>query len=486
MEHTRLGDTGLRISRLALGCMSYGDPATEGAHRWALADDDAAPFFRQALDLGINFWDTANGYNAGTSEEAVGRALGPSPAGTTSWWRRRCTSRFMRAPAGPGCPARRSSSRSTPPWPGPAPTTSTCTRSTASTPPPRSPRPWARPCTTSFKRGKARYLGASSMYAWPVRQAAARRRPGRLDPVRVHAEPVQPAAPPGRARADGHVRRHRRRPGALLPPRQRPPGPPLGRAVHPVQRRPRSRRAFDSPLDEPVVNAVQEARSAPAASPWPRSRSPACCATRPSAPRSSARPDPTSPARSHRRARAQTDRRRGRHARRALQQPRAVLVLIGPTTRSAINPQGASPVVDNIEDFRALDPFFRIIEEGLRDYVDGDHFFDLLAEDVVFDFVITVPGYPRNVAAAMLSLTLGPRRHVLPRPLLRPRHYWSNFLAVLEDLRGQGRRDRVPVQQQVHLRGSHQGPQGRRVALRPRSAPRLRRPRGTPLRARRR
>jgi ketosteroid isomerase-like protein len=44
-----------------------------------------------------------------------------------------------------------------------------------------------------------------------------------------------------------------------------------------------------------------------------------------------------------------------------------------------------------------LDPFFRIIEEGLREYVDGDHFFDLLAEDVVFDFVITVPDYPRHV-----------------------------------------------------------------------------------------
>jgi len=49
------------------------------------------------------------------------------------------------------------------------------------------------------------------------------------------------------------------------------------------------------------------------------------------------------------------------------------------------------------EDFRALDPFFRIIEGGLRGYTDDEHFFDLLAEDVVFDFVITVPGYPRHV-----------------------------------------------------------------------------------------
>jgi ketosteroid isomerase-like protein len=54
-------------------------------------------------------------------------------------------------------------------------------------------------------------------------------------------------------------------------------------------------------------------------------------------------------------------------------------------------------MIRNIEDFRALDPFFRIIEKGLQGLVDGDHFFDLLADDVVFDFVITVPDYPRHV-----------------------------------------------------------------------------------------
>src|ERR1700750_3390895 len=75
MEYTRLGDTGLRISRLAPGCMRYGDPTTGGAPRWALADDDAQPFFRQAVELGITFWDTANVYQAGTSEEVVGRAI---------------------------------------------------------------------------------------------------------------------------------------------------------------------------------------------------------------------------------------------------------------------------------------------------------------------------------------------------------------------------------------------------------------------------
>jgi len=53
--------------------------------------------------------------------------------------------------------------------------------------------------------------------------------------------------------------------------------------------------------------------------------------------------------------------------------------------------------VDNIEDFQALEPFFRVIESGLAGLVDGGHFFDLLADDVVFEFIITVPGYPRQI-----------------------------------------------------------------------------------------
>jgi len=55
-------------------------------------------------------------------------------------------------------------------------------------------------------------------------------------------------------------------------------------------------------------------------------------------------------------------------------------------------------VIENIEDFRALDPFFRVIEQGLAGFVDGEHFFDMLDDDVVFDFIITVPDYPRHVA----------------------------------------------------------------------------------------
>jgi 1-deoxyxylulose-5-phosphate synthase len=75
MENVRLGKTGLRVSRIALGCMSYGDPTAPGAHTWALDDDDAQPFFRQAVEAGVTFWDTANVYQLGTSEEVVGRAI---------------------------------------------------------------------------------------------------------------------------------------------------------------------------------------------------------------------------------------------------------------------------------------------------------------------------------------------------------------------------------------------------------------------------
>jgi aryl-alcohol dehydrogenase-like predicted oxidoreductase len=55
MEFVRLGSTGLKISRLALGCMSYGDPTTPNAHGWSLREEDAQPYFRQAVELGITF-----------------------------------------------------------------------------------------------------------------------------------------------------------------------------------------------------------------------------------------------------------------------------------------------------------------------------------------------------------------------------------------------------------------------------------------------
>jgi 1-deoxyxylulose-5-phosphate synthase len=74
MEKRRLGNSGLQVSRIALGCMSFGD-TSRGFSEWSMGDDEAQPFFQQAVDLGINFWDTANVYGIGSSEEIVGRAL---------------------------------------------------------------------------------------------------------------------------------------------------------------------------------------------------------------------------------------------------------------------------------------------------------------------------------------------------------------------------------------------------------------------------
>jgi aryl-alcohol dehydrogenase-like predicted oxidoreductase len=74
MQYTKLGRTGLDVSRLVLGCMSYGDPR-RGNHPWTLDEAASRPFIRRALDLGINCFDTANVYSDGTSEEIVGRAL---------------------------------------------------------------------------------------------------------------------------------------------------------------------------------------------------------------------------------------------------------------------------------------------------------------------------------------------------------------------------------------------------------------------------
>jgi 1-deoxyxylulose-5-phosphate synthase len=74
MEYTRLGRSGLKVSRIALGCMSFGN-ASRGSIEWTLDEASAEPIFRQALDQGITFWDTANVYGYGTSEEIVGRAI---------------------------------------------------------------------------------------------------------------------------------------------------------------------------------------------------------------------------------------------------------------------------------------------------------------------------------------------------------------------------------------------------------------------------
>jgi 1-deoxyxylulose-5-phosphate synthase len=74
MDYVKLGSTGLDVSRLCLGCMTFGVP-DRGAHEWTLDEEQSRPILRQAVEAGINFFDTANSYSDGTSEEIVGRAL---------------------------------------------------------------------------------------------------------------------------------------------------------------------------------------------------------------------------------------------------------------------------------------------------------------------------------------------------------------------------------------------------------------------------
>jgi len=74
MEYVKLGSTGLEVSRLCLGCMSFGESA-RGQDTWTLGEEEARPYIQRALEFGVNFFDTANVYSHGSSEEIVGRAL---------------------------------------------------------------------------------------------------------------------------------------------------------------------------------------------------------------------------------------------------------------------------------------------------------------------------------------------------------------------------------------------------------------------------
>ena len=76
MQYVKLGSTGVDVSRICLGCMSFGKPGKEnGVFPWAKDYEDAKPIFKRAVDLGINYFDTANVYQLGTSEEITGRLI---------------------------------------------------------------------------------------------------------------------------------------------------------------------------------------------------------------------------------------------------------------------------------------------------------------------------------------------------------------------------------------------------------------------------
>jgi len=256
MDLTRLGASGLKLSRLALGCMSYGDPTTERAHEWALADDVAQPFFRQAIELGITFWDTANVYQAGTSEEVVGRAIERYSRRENIVLATKVHGRMHDGPGGSGLSRKAILEQ----------VDASLTRLRTDYvdlyqihrfDPDTPVEETMEALHDIVKAGKVRYLGASSMYAWQFaklqhaadlggwtrfvsmqNQYNLLRRQDERELMAMCADTgvgLVPYSPQGKGRL------------------ARPWGEQSTRSTvdHVVQ-------AFDSPLDEPVVNAVQK------------------------------------------------------------------------------------------------------------------------------------------------------------------------------------------------------------------------------------
>jgi aryl-alcohol dehydrogenase-like predicted oxidoreductase len=171
MDYVKLGRTGLDVSRICLGCMSYGIP-DRGNHSWTLNEEESRPFIKQALEGGINFFDTANVYSDGTSEEIVGRALKDFSTRDEVVIATKVHGRMRQGPNGAGLSRRAIMSEIDASlrrlgtdyvdlyqihrWDYTTPIEETL-----------------EALHDVVKAGKARYIGASSMYAWQFAQALA-------------------------------------------------------------------------------------------------------------------------------------------------------------------------------------------------------------------------------------------------------------------------------------------------------------------------
>ena len=236
MEYARLGSTGLKVSRLALGCMSYGDPTTPGAHEWSLDDDEAQPFFRQAIELGITFWDTANVYQAGTSEEVVGRAIKRYSRREDIVLATKVFGRMHDGPGGQGL-SRKAILEQIDASLARLGTDYVDLYQIHRFDPDTPVEETMEALHDVVKAGKVRYLGASSMYAWQFAKLQHAADLGgwtrfvsmqnQYNLLRRQDEPELMAMC-----ADMGVG-----PGAVLPAGQGPPRPPLGRAEPALHRR---------------------------------------------------------------------------------------------------------------------------------------------------------------------------------------------------------------------------------------------------------
>jgi aryl-alcohol dehydrogenase-like predicted oxidoreductase len=198
MEYTRLGKTGLKVSRLCLGCMTYGDPQ-RGPHEWTMNEESSRPLYRQAFEAGINFFDTANIYSDGTSEEFLGRAVREFSRRDEVVIATKLNSPMRKDPNAAGLSRK-----------------AVMTEIDASLKRLGTDYvdlyqihrfDYTTPIEETLealhdvvKAGKARYIGASSMYAYQFCKALYLADLPRLDALRLHAEPLQPALPRGRAR----------------------------------------------------------------------------------------------------------------------------------------------------------------------------------------------------------------------------------------------------------------------------------------------
>ena len=278
MEYTRLGNTGLRVSRLALGCMSYGDHATAGAHRWALDDDAAQPFFRQAVEAGISFWDTANVYQHGTSEELVGRAIRRYSRREDIVLATKVYGKMHDGPGGQGL-SRKAILEQVDASLARLGTDYIDLYQIHRFDPHTPVEETMETLHDVVKAGKARYLGASSMYAWQFAKLQHAADLGgwtrfvamqnQYNLLRRQDEPelmamcadmgvgVVPYSPQGKGRLDAAV-------GRAVPPLNRRPRRPVIRLTPRRARRERRR----------------EGAAKTAASAWPRLRWPGCFTTR--------------------------------------------------------------------------------------------------------------------------------------------------------------------------------------------------------------
>ena len=206
MKYTRLGKTGLEVSRICLGCMSFGDPK-RGNHAWSLPKPTSRPIIRKACEAGINFFDTANVYSHGTQRGDHRQGAEGARAARASWCSPpRCTARMREGPNGQGLVAQGDpAARSTTPE---APRHRLCRPLPD---PPLGLQNADRGDARGAQRRRARRQGplyrrlldvspGSSAKALAISRAA------RLGEVRLHAESRQPALPRGRARDAAAVR----------------------------------------------------------------------------------------------------------------------------------------------------------------------------------------------------------------------------------------------------------------------------------------